>query len=512
MGIRAALALSLAWLGGSMDAATGGEPAAGPRAGDEGRITMPGSPFGVAWGFLYGYPGTKAEVFLPQLRQLGAGCTKLYLTWSQIEPKKGGFDWQAVDTFLGQLQSPDEALIAVWSSSTWATRRASPLLLSSPAKDPDDYYRFVHALVTRCKGRVRYWQNDCEPNNPIYWSGTAQEFVAQLKVFRRAVKDADPEAVVVCGGYDGLFRPPGQPPIPGQERGLAFFDTVLKNGADAFDLFDLRLYADPYSIPARVATMRTKMTGLGYQKPIICTEYNGPGFFEFPVNRQYVGLVTQWAGAITGGAMERGTDPADATKNPIAALYAKRDTLAPQTQMFLAGCPKDLEEKFHRIACRDLVMRNLLALSSGVQKTMYWDLWHDTSKRDDLMHLMYARFRLLDYDGGVLKKRYPSADAFRRMTEALAGVEAVRRVEVPGRPATYLFEVSRRKWEPVFVVWERRDVFSGEDQPAVTFEWAWDTPAAKAFDALGQDVHARVTDGRLSLSVSATPIFIAPTK
>jgi hypothetical protein len=146
---------------------------------------MPGSPFGVAWGFLYGYPGTKAEVFLPQLRQLGAGCTKLYLTWSQIEPKQGGFDWQAVDTFLGQLQSLDEALIAVWSSSTWATRRASPLLLSSPTKDSDDYYRFVHALVTRCKGRVRYWQNDCEPNNPIYWSGTAQEFVAQLKVFRR---------------------------------------------------------------------------------------------------------------------------------------------------------------------------------------------------------------------------------------------------------------------------------------------------------------------------------------
>src|SRR5262249_52168434 len=131
MGIRAALALSLAWLGGSMDAAAGGEPAAGPRAGAEGRITMPGSPFGVAWGFLYGYPGTKAEVFLPQLRQLGAGCTKLYLTWSQIEPKQGGFDWQAVDTFLGQLQSPDEALIAVWSSSTWATRRASPLPLSS---------------------------------------------------------------------------------------------------------------------------------------------------------------------------------------------------------------------------------------------------------------------------------------------------------------------------------------------------------------------------------------------
>ena len=103
-----------------------------------------------------------------------------------------------------------------------------------------------------------------------------------------------------------------------------------------------------------------------------------------------------------------------------------------------------------------------------------------------------------------------------RVGPALVGrrerVESVRRADVPGRLSIYLFEVSRRKRDPVFVVWERRDVFSGEDQPAVTFEWAWDTPAAKAFDVLGQDVHARVTDGRLSLSVSATPIFIEPTK
>src|SRR5262249_61264930 len=134
-------------------------------------------------------------------------------------------------------------------------------------------------------------------------------------------------------------------------------------------------------------TCATTRTAWAYNTLTFSTEYTAPGFSEFPANRQYVGLMTQWAGAITGGAMERGTDPADATKDPIAALYAKRDTLAPQTQMFLAGCPKDLEEKFHRIACRDLVMRNLLALSSGVQKMMYWDLWHDTSKRDDLMHL-----------------------------------------------------------------------------------------------------------------------------
>src|SRR5690349_21660664 len=63
-------------------------------AADTMAITMPGAPLGVAWGFLYGFPGedghpvVKAETYLPQLRKLGGGFTKVYLIWSQIEPTK----------------------------------------------------------------------------------------------------------------------------------------------------------------------------------------------------------------------------------------------------------------------------------------------------------------------------------------------------------------------------------------------------------------------------------------
>ena len=108
------------------------------------------------------------------------------------------------------------------------------------------------SVVAHCKGRVRYWQNDSEPNSPVYWAGTKEEFVSALRVFHKAVKDADPSAAVVAGGYDGLFNPPGMPPIPGQDTGLAFFDYVLKEAGDSWDLFDLRLYLDPYTIARRV--------------------------------------------------------------------------------------------------------------------------------------------------------------------------------------------------------------------------------------------------------------------
>src|SRR5581483_6470861 len=132
---------------------------------DEKRITMPGSPFGIVRGFIYGDAGARADVFMPHVRELGAGLIRLFLWWGQIEPEPQRFVWDAVDAFLSQLESSDEAWVMLGSRSLWATRRSADMLPASPARNLDDYYRFVHTLVTHCKGRVRYWQMDNEPHN-----------------------------------------------------------------------------------------------------------------------------------------------------------------------------------------------------------------------------------------------------------------------------------------------------------------------------------------------------------
>jgi hypothetical protein len=475
---------------------------------------MPGSPFGIAAGFLYGYQGVKPYEFMPQLRSLGAGFTKIYLFWNQVEPQKGKYDWTAVDKFVDQLNSPDEGLLAIFSSSQWAVTRPAPLLPPSPAKNFDDYYRFVYDLVKHTRGRVRYWQNDCEPNNPIYWSGTKQEFVAELKVFYKAVKDADPSAVVVVGGYDGLFGPPGTHQFPGQQVGLDFFDSVLKDGRYAFDVFDLRLYGDPYTIVPRVEFIRQKMMTFGYEKPIICTEYGGPNLFEFPENRKYIPLVVSWSQSMTKPA-DSGSASESADKNQIKELYDNMGALAPQTQMFLQGCPPELNAKYQRIQSRGLVMRNLFALSAGVQKTLYWYLPAiplSGEERYTTMALMYGKIGMLEVQDGALKRRYPTADAFERMAKALNDVKKVKRIETPDQPSIFLFEATRVKRGPVYVVWERRDAFTGEASPAVPFSFPWTTSRAAAVDVLGEVAPARVTAGRLDLSVSLTPIFVEPLK
>ena len=82
---------------------TGQSETAPVGANDEQTVVAPGSPFGIAWFILYGYLGVPAATFMPQLRELGGGFTKIYLYWQQIEPEKGRFDWTAVDAFVDQL-------------------------------------------------------------------------------------------------------------------------------------------------------------------------------------------------------------------------------------------------------------------------------------------------------------------------------------------------------------------------------------------------------------------------
>lgn len=96
------------------------------------------------------------------------------------------------------------------------------------------------------------------------------------------------------------------------------------------------------------------------------------------------------------------------------------------------------------------------------------------------------------------------------MIEAPGDIERVQRIDLPEHPDIYLFEVQRCKRGSLFVVWERRDGFSGGDKPATPLTWRWSAPQAQAMDAFGEAIPTRVNDGHVHLSVSLTSVFIEP--
>jgi hypothetical protein len=455
-----------------------------------GDMVPPGVRLGVVRGISYGLFG-KPDRFVPQARELGAELLRVYVYWSQVEPEPGRFDFGAVDAFLDQLDGSEEVWVTVCSSSPWATRQATAFLPPSPAKDPAAYHRFVDRLVRHCAGRVHYWQCDNEPSNVgLTWAGTAAEYVAQLRVMHRAVKRADPGAAVVLGG--ATFGLPASAPDSPERR---FFDQLLRDGGDAFDLFDLHLYGPAERIPDDIEATGAMLRAAGGEQPLVVGEYNAPWPELFPE-----------ATAAMQAAMAAPEEAA------MARLYEGMADLPPQLQMFMRGCPPELEAKRDRINCRELVMRNLLALSAGVRRTACWNLAPEIpgyENRLSIMDLLFGKFVLLDYRDGELVARHRSADAFALVARQLAGVEQVTRVPVPERPSLFLFEVRRRDRGPLLVVWDRRDAFDGEDEPPVAFDWPWPVARADAVDALGQAQPAKVVDGRVELAVSLTPVFVA---
>lgn len=464
------------------------------------------SPLGVVRGPLYGHLGIKADVFMPQVHQLGAHLVRLFLFWDQVEPERGRFVWDAVDTLLEQLEPSDEVWITLNTSSQWATRHATNFQPPSPALHPEEFEHFVSTLASHCQRRVRYWQCNNEPTNPMLWEGTAADYADQLKVFSRAVKAADPDALVVLAGAVDAFHAGADSQNPDAQAEHTFFDHLLRESAEDFDVFDLHLYGDHYAIPTNIEVVRQKMAALGYQKPIFCGEYNSPSFFNFVEN---LPILQQLFERMIAHPQSDSQAQA-AQSEAVAELYEQMATLPPQAQMFMQGCPAELEEKLHRINCREVVSRCLLALSGGVQRMLCWNLANEKVDRNNLMHLLFDKHKLFDYESGVFKRPYPAAETLRRMIDALGKVEQVQRIDQPEHPNIYLFEVQRHKRDPLFVVWERHDAFSGEDEPATPVTWRWSAPRAQAMDVFGEAIPTEVSDGHLHLAVSLTPVFIEP--
>jgi len=496
---------------------------------------------GVVRGISYGLFAPPGE-FVPQARAIGAGLVRAYLYWSQIEPEPGRFDWTAADALFAQLGPADaddaavsaaaknaddadraakgaipddgaagdpnsdagEVGVEVWltlcSSSPWATRQATTFLPPSPAKDLGDYERFVAAVVKRFGKRIQYLQCDNEPSNTgLLWAGSADEYVAQLRVMHQVVRASGLSVSVVLGGcgYDVLSSPP-------DSEARAFFDRVVDAGRDGFDAFDVHLYGPPGNVPDYVGQARAMMRRHGYERPVVVGEHAGPVLFEFP---ELDPVLAEAFAAVGGDAAElvelAGQDTPE--RRAMASLYDRIDELPGRLQMLMEGCPGALSARRDRIACRQLVVRTVLALANGVDLMAYWSLapevagYHD---RYQMMDLLFGRLPLLDFDAnGDLTRRSAAAETFALLVRELAGATGIERIGAG-------FRVERPERGPLWIVWADGDTFDGEEEPPVDVALPWESRTAAAIDVFGAPVPVSCVDGEVRISATVTPMFI----
>lgn len=466
-----------------------------------------GIKLGIVRGISYGVFGAPGE-FMPELRSLGAGVARVYLTWSQVEPEPGRYDWTAVDALLAQIRPDDEIWITVVSASRWATVAVSDFLPASPAIEMTAYSLFVASLVAHCAGKVTYWQCNNEPSNRGLWNGDAEAYAVHANAFAAAVRSADPKATIVLGGcgFDVLSAAADSEP-------RSFFHTVLERAVDAFDLFAVHLYDDPARIPGHIEDVRRMMRAHGGEKPVVVGEYGGPTLLGFPELEPVMQQVMMEAFGGGGPSMDSAELAAQAEtpdRKAMRALYARMASLPPELQMFMQGCPPELAAKRDRIACREIVTRNLLALSTGVTRTMCWNLAPEVPNYRDpynMMGFLSDKLALMDFEGTTLSHVEAAGDTFRLLAGALHDTTKVRRLEA--EPGIVAMEIERASRGPLHVLWAEGDAFDGEDSPARSVSWPWPHATAHIVDALGKDQPVGLHTGRLALSVTVTPLLIA---
>jgi len=426
------------------------------------------NPLGVAVSSRY-----KGERFLRIIKELGVKRTFINISWDQIEPRQGSYRWDVLDAFIEQLPGDAEALLRIRSKSKWATGTGTV------PGDMEQYYQLVYNTVKHAKGRIKYFENDWEADIKKHWSGTAGEYVEALKTFYRAVKAADPEAIVIAGGHSGAF-PNGS---PAKEK---FFKHLFREGADYFDLFDLHLYGKVYDIPYRVKRFRKLMAQFGINKGIVATEFGGPTPLEFPRS--------EWIEIEKAG------------KKDITIFTTGLKGYPEKYRLFAMDIPEELEHKRDRIQAREMTQRTMLGLSSGVRMMFWWKLFGNQGqvKGHRVIHPVFGKLSLLAPGSQTFK---PSARPFQFLVSQLSDVKQVSR-KATDKKDIFLFELEKKDGSKKYVLWQEREIIHGEDLPPVSFSLKTGWSTVYLSDVLGNSRFIASKDGTCTIQLTDTPVFL----
>jgi GH35 family endo-1,4-beta-xylanase len=201
------------------------------------------SSFGIFNDYVYN-PDSPDKFDMQLAGELGNGSARLIMPWEKIEAAKGVFDFTLADQLLeAHTKNNITPVVTVLSRSRWATQKSSPEASALPVRW-EDYENFISTVVSRYKGKVKYWQIENEigdnPDIPSkFWAGSKEDYLELLKHAYKAIKRADPYARVVLQGFSNeMFKRIYE----GNKEAENFFLFFMSECRDYFDVIDFHQY------------------------------------------------------------------------------------------------------------------------------------------------------------------------------------------------------------------------------------------------------------------------------
>jgi hypothetical protein len=151
-----------------------------------------------------------ADRDLKLIEDAGFRWVKQEFAWREIEGAgKGRWHWETPDRIIEQIEAHNlKVIVRLGSQPAWASEKVD-LPEIGPPDNLQDFYDYVHAVASRYRGRIEAYQIWNEPNLAREWGGrppSPEEYTELLRVGYRAVKDADPGAIVISAGMAPTTR------------------------------------------------------------------------------------------------------------------------------------------------------------------------------------------------------------------------------------------------------------------------------------------------------------------
>jgi hypothetical protein len=208
-------------------------------------------PFGVNTFFEQEVEESKIQMGMQLIRDAGFQYIRQEFPWEDIEIGGKGvyFDakfnkstWEKYDRLVALADEYDLQIIArLDHPPAWTRVDGHARGYFAPPDDYQDYADFVSAVVSRYKGKIKFYQLWNEPNIYPEWGEqdvNAQDYTRLLKIGYEAAKAADPEAVIISAGLAQTLETG-----PRNVSDLIFLQQLYDAGAkDYFDILAVMNY------------------------------------------------------------------------------------------------------------------------------------------------------------------------------------------------------------------------------------------------------------------------------
>ena len=179
--------------------------------------------------------------------------------WEDIEIHgKGDFEdrrhepyrsaWEKYDHIVDLAEKYDmELIVRVSNPPAWSRAQGNEVGPYAPPDDYDDFADFVATLVSRYKGRIRYYQIWNEPNIYPEWGNYAispEDYTRLLCQAAEAARAVDPDVVIINGALAStIVLDPAAPPPGNALNDFLFLQRMYDAGAaDCFDIVAMQGY------------------------------------------------------------------------------------------------------------------------------------------------------------------------------------------------------------------------------------------------------------------------------